>query len=133
MENDKKAEALAALKARVIKGNELLNLAWVQLKSMDHESQRWEDEICRWGEANEKLSALCTELKWSGFDDCLYIVDGEKTKLCLPPGDDLGCRVCPSKINYWHNELMNLPSPKVRASERGKDTMNFIEKLGEEI
>ena len=127
-------EELEALKNRVRRGNELLNLAWVQLKAMDHTSQFWKDEIYRWFLANEELSRLCTELKASGFKACLYLNEsGEKTKRCLPPGDDIGCRVCPSMIPYWQNELMKLPSPKVKPGERGKDTMEFIEKLGEEV
>ena len=123
-----------ALRDRVIRGNETLNLAWNQLRAMVHNTEEWNEEVERWHQANNKLSALCSELKLRGYEDCLYLDgSGKKTKLCLPPGDDLGCRVCPSIIKYWEKELMDLPGPKVKQSERGQEAMEFITKLGEEI
>ena len=112
---EEKLKSLEALKARVKEGNQKLNDAWQRLVKMDHSSQRWEEEAERWSRANEKLSSLCTELKYAGFNDCLYLEDGKKTRGCLTqPG--LGCRVCPSQISYWEKELMELPS----ASKEGK-------------
>ena len=110
MEN---SEELEALKNRVCRGNAILNAAWDQLKAMDHESQQWKDELERQHVANEFLSLLVLELKESfNYHQCLYIVGGKKTKLCLPPGDDIGCRVCSSSRKWWEEELMSLPSPK---------------------
>lgn len=45
------------------------------------------------------------------FNECLYLdSEGKKTKKCLPPGDALGCRVCPSERKWWEEELLDLPS-----------------------
>jgi len=103
-----------ALRDRVIKGNEKLNIAWGQIRAMAHDSESWSQQMELWHQASERLSNLCIELKLKyNFNECLYLdEEGKKTKKCLPPGDDIGCRVCPSAINYWGEELMNLPSPK---------------------
>lgn len=97
-----------ALRDRVISGNKKLNDALKQIRQIDHESQEWKDLFEQWHQANEKLSVLCTELKLRGYTDCLYIENGKKTKKCLSPGDDIGCRVCPSSRKYWEEELMKL-------------------------
>ena len=132
MEN---SEELEALKNRVCRGNAILNAAWEQIKAMAHDSQQWREQFERWSKANERLSLLATELKLKyNYNQCLYIDgSGKKTKRCLPPGDDIGCRVCPSARAWWTEELMNLPSPKGKLSERGQETMEFVKKLGEEI
>ena len=110
---EEKLKSLEELKARVKEGNQKLNDAWQRLVKMDHSTQRWEEEAERWHQANEKLSNLCTELKYAGFNDCLYIEDGKKTRGCLTEGE--GCRVCPSSKNYWEQELMSLSSPSKKA------------------
>ena len=97
------------LRERVKEGNRKLNEAWMEILKLDHNSQKWADELGKWHLANEKLSTLCTELQMKGYNDCLYIVDGKKTVSCLGQGG-IGCRVCPSTINYWEKELMDLPS-----------------------
>lgn len=104
-----KEEEVASLKERVKDGNQKLNEAWSQICQIDLNSQRWKDEIEKWHQANEKLSAMCTQLKALGFEDCLYIENGVKTKKCLG-ADPIGCRVCPSRRHYWETELMELPS-----------------------
>lgn len=101
------------LKQRVKAGDQKLNDAWKAICQIDHNSQRWSDELEKWHQANEKLSMLCMQLEALGFEDCLYIDDGIKTQSCLK---DLSCRVCPSKIRYWETELMELAS----ASKRSK-------------
>lgn len=103
---EERLKSLEALKARVKEGNQKLNDAWEKLVQMNHSSQKWAEEVERWHQANEKLSALCTELKYKGFNDCLYIENGKKTRPCLTEG--LGCRVCPSSYPYWEKELMEL-------------------------
>ena len=108
--NLEKTKEIETLKNRVKEGNRKLNLAWEAICKLAHQQARWAEEVEKWHEANERLSALCTELKYKGFTDCLYIENGKKTRGCLTEG--LGCRVCPSQINYWEQELMELPAPK---------------------
>jgi len=101
---------ILALRGRVIVGNDKLNGAWEIIKTIEDKG-RWQQELDRWTEANEKLSNLCRQLKLMGYVDCLYLDgNGKKTRKCL---DGLGCRVCPSSTPYWEQELMLLPSPKV--------------------
>ena len=95
-------ENINELLARVKAGNDKLNKAWDQLVAMDHTSQVWKDGVEKWSQANELLSTFCTQLKALGYNDCLYIENGKKTRTCL--GEGLGCRVCPSIIAYWEKE-----------------------------
>jgi len=100
-------EMMEELKTRIRTGNQKLNDAWEQLKEMDHNLQTWRDAFWEWHLANVKLSHYCDQLKNMGYEDCLYIENGKKTKSCL---EGLSCRVCPSKKPYWEKELMDLPS-----------------------
>lgn len=105
-----------ALRDRVIVGNKKLNDAWEQLIKIADDKERWAEEMERWHQANEKLSILCDQLKLTGYEDCLYlskveVPNSKRTKSCLGQGG-IGCRVCPSRIPYWEQELMELPSPK---------------------
>ena len=102
-----KNEEIETLKARVKEGNEKLNRAWEEICKIDHSSQRWKDEVERWHQANLDLSGKCTELKALGYEDCLYMENGVRTKTCLTEGA-LGCRVCPSLFPYWEKEFMEL-------------------------
>ncbi len=107
-------EALA-LRDRVILGNKKLNDAWAQIEAMAHDTEEWSEQVEHWHQANEKLSVLCTQLEALGYRDCLYLDgQGRKTVKCLEQGG-IGCRVCPSKIAYWEQELMELPSPGTEA------------------
>ncbi|MBU1449191.1 hypothetical protein KKF45_05095 [Patescibacteria group bacterium] len=100
---------LITLRHRVIQGNEKLIKAWSQLKEMTHNTEEWATQFERWHKANELLSLLATELKVKyNFNECLYMENGKKTKKCLPPGDEIGCRVCTSDYPWWSNELMPL-------------------------
>ena len=99
---------IIALRDRVIRGNEKLNLAWQQLRSIADRTEEWRKQMERWHLANERLSTLCTELKLRGYSDCLYMENGKKTRKCLEPGDSLGCRVCPSSTPYWEKEFTEL-------------------------
>ena len=101
-------EHIGELKERVKLGNEKLGKAWQQLKEMVHNTEEWAEQMEEWHKANKKLSLYCDQLKALGFEDCLYLVDGKKTKQCL--GDQLGCLVCPSLISYWEREMDALPS-----------------------
>lgn len=102
------SEEVLALRDRVIAGNKKLNDAWEIIKGIDHKSQEWKDEFEKWHLANEKLSLLCSQLKGMGYTDCLYIVNGKKIKKCLEPGEQIGCRVCPSAYPYWDKEFSEL-------------------------
>ena len=62
-----------ALRDRVILGNKKLNDAWEEIKKMVHDTEEWNRQMERWHQANEKLSALCTQLKVTGYEDCLYL------------------------------------------------------------
>ena len=100
-----------ALRKRCIAGNEKLTEAYARLKEMTLSDEAWNAAMEKWHLANEKLSALCTQLEALGYEVCLYIEKGVKTRKCLESRSSIGdCRVCPSKIHYWENELMLLPS-----------------------
>jgi len=105
---DEYSSEVLALRDRVISGNKKLNDAWEQIRGIAHDAEEWKELLEQWHQANEKLSLLCSELKARGYTDCLYIENGKKTKKCLPPGDAIGCRVCPSSRKYWEKELMEL-------------------------
>lgn len=123
------------LKERIKQGNLKLNRAWEQLKEIaDSDHARWVEEMEKWHQANERLSALCLQLQVWGFTDCLYIwyyddlnedlrkkakdrvkrkelIEVKDGKACKRPClVGIGCRVCPSEIEYWGQELMDLPS-----------------------
>ena len=133
---EKHALEVLALRDRVILGNKKLNDAFEQIKLLAHDSEEWSQAMDRWHEANERLSSLCTQLKLSEYETCLYLNEkGEKIKKCLEPGDALGCRVCPSSRNYPAEELMALPgpnAPRVKQPEFVPGQTEFLEKLGEE-
>jgi len=110
--NKQYSPEVIALRDRVVRGNLKLNLAWQQLRNIADRTEEWAEQLDRWSEANEKLSTLCYELKLKGYEDCLFLDgNGKKTKKCLMPGEDIGCRVCPSSKKWWEEELMELPSP----------------------
>ena len=98
-----------ALRDRVVRGNLKLNLAWQQLRNIADRTEEWQEQLERWHQANEKLSLLCKQLEYLGYDDCLFLdKDGKKTRKCLEPGDDIGCRICPSSRKYWEEEFTEL-------------------------
>ncbi len=100
-----------ALRLRCIAGNEKLTEAYEKLKLMTLSDEAWHAAMEKWHLANEKLSIICTQLEVLGYDICLYIEKGVKTRQCLNSKSSIGdCRVCPSKIHYWKVELMLLPS-----------------------
>ena len=95
------------LKNRIKIGNDKLNTAWESIVAMvGVDEERWKIESERWFEAHAKLINLARLLNGKGFRNCLYIEDGKKTRHCLNPG----CQACPSDVNYWEKELMDLPS-----------------------
>ena len=94
------SEEALVLRDRVVAGNKKLNDAWEVIKSIDYDSQEWNEEFDRWHLANERLSELCDQLKSKGYNDCLYIdKNGIKTKKCLEGSISIGCRVCPRRKN----------------------------------
>lgn len=102
------SEEVIALRERVILGNQKLFDAWNNIKKLDHESQQWKDEFERWHQACERLSLLCTELKVKGYEDCLYLENGKRTRSCLSNPDGFWCQVCPSTPRYWDKEFDDL-------------------------
>ena len=106
------SEEVLLLKERVILGNQKLFDAWNRIKELSHDREEWSNLMDKWSEAQERLHLLCQKLKYSGFDECLYLdVNGKKTKGCLINPDGFWCQVCPSTHEYWEKELMDLPSP----------------------
>lgn len=105
-------ERLDELKDRIMRGNDKLNAAWNNvIKLVDHKSPEWEVAMQKWHRANMELHFYCQQLEQLDYNDCLYIVDGKKTRKCIDlVGDELGCRVCPSWRDYWAEELLALPS-----------------------
>ncbi len=101
-----------ALKERVVNGNQKLFNAWNRIKELDHSTEEWANLMDKWNEAQERLHSLCQELKYKGFDECLYLdSNNKKTKGCLKNPDGFWCQVCPSTYRYWEKELMDLPGP----------------------
>jgi len=105
----KYSEEVIALRDRVIKGNQKLYDAWLQIKEMDHKSEEWSAQMDRWNEAQERLHILCLELKYKGYEDCLYLTEeGKRLKSCLHNPDGFWCQVCPSIKRYWEEEFTKL-------------------------
>lgn len=96
-------EALA-LRARVIKGNQKLFQAWLEIRELADDREEWSRQMDKWDQAVKKLILLCTELKLRGYTECLYLEDGKKVKRCLDNPDGFWCQVCPSIYPYWENK-----------------------------
>jgi len=90
---------------RVKIGNDKLFHAWEQIRDMDR-STGWNEQMDKLSEASKKLSGLCHQLKLAGYNDCLYIIDGKRTRKCLHNSDGFWCQVCSSDIKYWEAEIM---------------------------
>lgn len=101
------SEEVLLLRERVINGNQKLFTAWEKLRAMVHDTEEWSKQMERWHEATEKLSLLCGELKLKGYDECLYIVNGQKVKSCLKNPGGFWCQVCPSSYRYWEKEIFD--------------------------
>jgi len=98
------SEEVIALRDRIIRGNQKLFDAWLQIREMPRSDEK-EEQLDRWNEAQDRLHYLCLELQVKGYVDCLYINDkGERTKNCLKNPDDFWCQVCPSDYPYWHKD-----------------------------
>ena len=120
-----------ALRDRVIKGNDVLFKAWLQIRELTGEEREY--QLDRWNEAQERLHLLCGDLKSRGYHDCLYIENGKKTKGCLSNPDGFWCQTCPSSVPYWEQELIALPgptAPRVKQPEFVLGQTEFLEKLG---
>ncbi len=119
---------LDQLRERVARGNDKLMDVWsqiIELSEPEHSA-----EIDSWVKADAKLEKLCDVLKLRGYIDCLYIVEGRKTRLCSV--ENKICLVCPSKRAYWVQEMLDrLSSPRMR--KKGEDTMQFLKTLGGKI
>ncbi|GAJ06848.1 unnamed protein product [marine sediment metagenome] len=109
-------EEVIALRDRVILGNQKLFDAWLKIKELAHDTEQWSQQMDKWHGAQQKLHLLCQELKYKGFDVCLYLdANGKKSKGCLKNPDGFWCQVCPSTYPYWEEEMLNLPSPGGRS------------------
>ena len=131
MPKEYSAEVIA-LRDRVKLGNEKLFLAWQQIRDFADDKERWATVMDQVNEAQSLLQTKCSELKAKGYEDCLYIEGGKKTRSCSMASTGFFCIVCPSAIPYWEKELFDQPSPKVREHpQQGEKQKVFLEKLGE--
>jgi hypothetical protein len=81
-----------------------------------------------WDTAVEKLQALCTELEAKGYQDCLYVEKGRKTRPC--DADGLCCFVCPSLYPYWEWEAGAAGSPLLSAALVAHHTRELLSTRG---
>ncbi len=102
------SEEVITLRDRVIKGNQKLFEAWLIIRELAPNTEERSRQMDRWNESQNKLHYLCSELKMKRYDDCLYIVNGKKTKHCLKNQDGFWCQVCPSTYRYWEKEFSDL-------------------------
>jgi len=103
------SEELLGLRDRVIRGNLKLFNAWERIKGMDHSKDEWKAQMDRWHDATERLSLLCTELKFKGYLTCLYFnEEGKRTKNCLQNPNGFWCQVCPSTYPFWEEDVLKL-------------------------
>lgn len=96
-----------ALRDRVKAGNDKLFKAWLVIRDIEDGEER-EQQLDRWNVAQEKLYYLCLELQAKGYEDCLYIENGKKTKTCINEADGWWCQVCSSNHPYWREEWEKL-------------------------
>jgi len=129
-------EEVAALLERVKKGNDKRWAAWKVIRDVEDTEERGE-LFLKWDEKVKFLNELCLDLVAKGFNDCLYIENGKKTKGCLDnPAEPLWfCNTCPASIGggpkYWEQELMGLPSPwKGRGVAPELEQAKFLKTLG---
>ena len=130
-QKDYSPEVLALLD-RVIKGNDKLFQALLVIQDIE-EGEEKECQLDRWSQALDKLILFCQELKTKGYEECLYIENGKRTKSCLSNPDGFWCQVCPSSRKYAEEELMALPgpnSPRVKQPEFVPGQTEFLGKLG---
>ena len=89
---------------RVILGNNRLMAGWVAVNKIT-DSIQFEEQSDRLAASVKKLRGLCTVLTMEyKYEDCLYMVDGIKTRHCLNAPDGAFCWVCPAKRHYWLEE-----------------------------
>jgi len=102
------SKEVLALRARVIKGNDLLYKAFIQANNAEEPGRT--KLLAQWDEANRKLDGLCQTLMAMGYRDCLYIDEnGNKTRSCLNSEiTPYGCWICPSERKYWREEMDEL-------------------------
>ena len=109
----KEVSLIDFLQTKCVQGNEKLYNAWEQMKGLSDDARQEADK--KYNQAIEKLDMYCSTLKAHGFDDCLYIKNGTKTKGCLVNLNQPGwfCRACPASQSrkYWEEEMMSLPKP----------------------
>jgi len=112
-------EMMPQLIERIKRGNEKLNAAWAQMKSQANTPEDWEVFMQDWHKQNLRLKQYCDQLQWMGYNECLYMEGKTKTRACCTDNPaDLGCRVCPSSVHYWENEIFKEgPDVKSQVSE----------------
>ena len=105
MENLKENHSpeVLSLRDRVKSGNDKLFKAWLQILEINDKERQFEEDA-RWYKAWDKLHYLCLELQAKGYEDCLYVENGKKTRLCSQDVGTHWCWVCSSTKFYWRDE-----------------------------
>lgn len=116
-----------ALRDRVRLGNEKLLQAWLQIRGLP-DQEEMDRYLVGWDRGLEKLQTLSTELEAKGYQDCLYVEKGRKTRPC----DDLGnlCLVCPSLHPYWEWEAGEAGKPSLPAALVARHTRELLSTTG---
>lgn len=127
------SQEVIELRDRVIRGNQKLFEAWMQIRDIKDRDEK-EEQLDKWNVAQDKLHHLCLELQAKRYETCLYIVHyeglaedevmkikeavsegkvtevpgGVKTKNCISEPDGFWCQVCPSRYPYWQDDFKKL-------------------------
>ncbi len=90
---------LIALLERVKNGNDKLWAAWRVIRNVPDPEEK-ADLFLKWDGRVNFLNLLCKELIVKGYNECLYIENGIKTKACLnnPDEPEWFCNTCPAAI-----------------------------------
>ncbi len=126
---------LIALLERVKNGNDKLWAAWRVIRNVPDPEEK-ADLFLKWDGRVNFLNLLCKELIVKGYNECLYIENGIKTKSCLnnPDEPEWFCNTCPAAIGgakkYAERELMALPSSWRGCKVDGAEQMKFLKTLG---
>jgi hypothetical protein len=114
---------------RVKNGNEKLMAYYEQIKTQKNDPE-WDKMVDNLHVAVDRMKQICDFLVFKGYDDCLYIENGKRTRSCVI-GDDRPCWVCPSKRNYAEEEMFEGEKPAYVANRRGLKMLSFLRKMGD--
>lgn len=130
------AMSFEQLLARVAGGNlKLINYFAEITKEPDNE--KFMELVENFHQMVDKLNLLHSVLKERGYNDCLYIENGIKTRNCIiGETSESACWVCPSPYDYYKDEFELLgknPVPRGPVLSRRETTLEIFKTLGEKI